>query len=92
MAVRVRLHLMNLEGIRTTNLDLDIGGSPPLANILASLDGRRVAEKGFFRMVLRGKAPVTVLLNGERLDPIEDKDTEIRDGDELVILSPVTGG
>jgi molybdopterin converting factor small subunit len=35
---------------------------------------------------------VTLLLNGERLDLSDAKKTRIHDGDELAVMSPITGG
>jgi molybdopterin converting factor small subunit len=73
-------------------VEIQVGKGLRLDKVLSLLDKKRSVQKGFFRSVLRGKQVVTLLLNGERLDLEEDRKTEIRDGDELVILSPITGG
>ncbi len=83
---------MDREGMHAAALDLDVGQATDLQRIFSMLDGRRIVEKGFFRKAARGKVPVTVLLNGERLDPEEDMFRAVRDGDELVLLSPLSGG
>ena len=92
MPVHIRIHLMTFQGMQKADLDLDVGKGLSLEKILVRLDKNGVAEKGFFRSVLRGRGGVTLLLNGERLDLKENKRQEIRDGDELAILSPLTGG
>jgi molybdopterin converting factor small subunit len=78
--------------MQQTNVDLDVGKGLRLEKVLARLDKNGIADKGFFRSVLRGRTGLTLLLNGERLDLEEDRKKEIRDGDELAILSPLTGG
>jgi sulfur carrier protein ThiS len=92
VAARIRIHLMTFQGMQKADLDLDVGNGLRLEKVLARLDRNGVAEKGFFHSVLRGRQGITLLLNGERLDLKEHKKKEIRDRDELVILSPLTGG
>jgi len=73
-------------------LEMDVAGGLRLDKLLGRLDKERVAEKGFFRSVLKGKQGVTLLKNGERLDISDMKKTEIHDGDDLTVMSPITGG
>ena len=92
MGARIRIHLMSPQGMQRADMDFDVGKGVRLEKVLSRLDKNGVAEKGFFHSVLRGRQGITLLLNGERLDAKDDKKREIRDGDELVILSPLTGG
>ena len=92
MPAFARLHLLTRDGMLLDRIEIQVGKGLRLDKVLSLLDKKRPVQKGFFRSVLRGKQVVTLLLNGERLDLEEDRKTEIRDGDELVILSPITGG
>jgi molybdopterin converting factor small subunit len=92
MAAHIRIHLMTSRGMQRADLDLDVGKGIKLKKVLGRLDKNGIVEKGFFRSVLRGRQGITVVLNGERLDLEDNKKREITDGDELAILSPLTGG
>jgi molybdopterin converting factor small subunit len=46
----------------------------------------------YFRLVLRMPVQPTVLLNGDRLDLPEGFKHLLRDGDEIMVLSPIAGG
>jgi len=73
-------------------MEIDVGKGLRLDKLIARLDKKGPVEKGFFRAVLKGRQGVTLLRNGERMDLDEDRKTKILDGDELAILSPITGG
>jgi len=73
-------------------LEVDVGNGLRRDKLLGRLDKEGVAEEGFFRSVLKGRQGVTLLWNGERLDISDRKKTRIRDGDDLTIMSPITGG
>ncbi len=92
MPATVRIHLLTSKGMLQERIEIPVGAGMRLDRFFDLLDKRFPVEKGFFRSVLKGRRPVTVLLNGERLDIEENRKTEIREGDELVVLSPVTGG
>jgi len=92
MPAQVRVHLLTPQGIQQKRLQLDVGRGLRLDKLLDRLDKERVAEKGFFRKVRKGREGATLLLNGERLDPSDAGKTWVRDGDELTVMSPITGG
>jgi len=69
-----------------------VGRGLRLDKLLDRLDKERVAEEGFFRRVRKGRQGVTLLLNGERLDLSDARKTLVQDGDDLAVLSPITGG
>jgi molybdopterin converting factor small subunit len=93
MPAQVRIHLLTAQGMRQKRLEVEVErGGLRLDRLLSDLEKEGVAEKGFFRLVLKGKAGLTLLLNGERVDISDAKKTRIHDGDELVVMSPITGG
>lgn len=92
MPATVRIHLLTPKGMLQERIEIPVQAGMRLDRFFELLDKRSPAEKGFFRSVLKGRRPVTVLLNGERVDLEEDRKIEVREGDELVVLSPVTGG
>jgi sulfur carrier protein ThiS len=73
-------------------VQMEVGKGLRLDKLLARLDKTGPVERGFFKSVLKGRQGVTLLLNGERLDITDAKKTDIREGDDLAILSPITGG
>ncbi len=92
MPAQVRVHLLTAQGMLQKRLQVDVGRGLRLDKLLARLDKEGVAERGFFRQVRKGKQGVTLLLNGERLDLSDAKKTRIHDGDDLSVMSPITGG
>jgi molybdopterin converting factor small subunit len=92
MPAIVRIHLLTPKGMLQEKVEIPVKAGTRLDRFFDLLDKRCPVEKGFFRSVLKGRRAVTVLLNGERLDIEENRKIEIREGDEVVVLSPVTGG
>jgi hypothetical protein len=93
MPAQVRLHLLTAQGMRQERLEMEAGGRGlRLDKLLSVLEKERLADKGFFRLVLKGKTGLTLLLNGERIDISDAKKTWIHDGETLVVMSPITGG
>jgi molybdopterin converting factor small subunit len=72
--------------------EIEVDKGMRLDKLLVRLDEMGKPKKGFFRAVQKGQQGVTLLLNGNRLDVYEARKTVIREGDELAILSPVSGG
>jgi hypothetical protein len=73
-------------------IEIDVGNEMRLDKLLGRLDKMGLCERGFFRAVRKGRQPVTLLLNGDRLDIAEARRKVIREGDELAILSQISGG
>jgi molybdopterin converting factor small subunit len=73
-------------------IEIDVGNEMRLDKLLGRLDKMGLRERGFFRAVRKGRQAVTLLLNGDRLDIAEARRTVIREGDELAILSQISGG
>ncbi len=92
MPVQVRFHLLTAQGMQQDRVEMDVGKGLRLDKLLGRLDKKGPMERGFFKSVLKGKQGVTLLLNGERLDISDACKTLLRDGDNLAILSPITGG
>jgi len=88
----VRLHLLTPQGMLQDKIEIDVGDEIRLDKLLGRLDKMGVGERGFFRAVAKGRRAVTLLLNGDRLDISEARKTVIREGDELAILSQISGG
>ena len=92
MPVQVRFHLLTVQGMQQDRIQMDAGKGLRLDKLLVRLDKKGPLERGFFKSVLKGKQGVTLLLNGERLDITDARKTVLNDGDNLAILSPITGG
>ena len=92
MPARVRLHLFTPQGMVQEKTEIEVGDGLRLDKLLGRLDKTGIAERGFFRSVRKGRQGVTLLLNGDRLDIAQARKTVIREGDEVAILSPISGG
>ena len=92
MAVLVRLNMLTHQGMMNEKIEIEAGKEIRLDKLLGRLDKMGKPEKGFFRAVRKGRQGVTLLLNGDRLDVSKARKTVIRDGDELAVLSPISGG
>ena len=92
MPAHVRLHLLTPQGMMQDEIEIDVGNEMRLDKLLGRLDKMGLRERGFFRAVRKGRQAVTLLLNGDRLDIAEARRTVIREGDELAILSQISGG
>jgi molybdopterin converting factor small subunit len=73
-------------------IEMEAGKGIRLDKLLGRLDKMGKPEKGFFRDVRKGRQAVTLLLNGDRLEVTEARKTVIREGDEVAILSAISGG
>ena len=92
MAALIRIHLLTLQGMKKERIEMDVGKGMRLDKLLIRLDKKRLLYRGYFRTVTRKKQGVTLLINGERCDLGDLRKTKIHDGDQLAILSPITGG
>ncbi len=92
VAALVRLNMLTPKGMLNEKIEIEVGGGMRLDKLLGRLDKLGRPEKGFFKAVRKGRQSVTLLLNGDRLDLSEAKKTVIREGDELAVLSPISGG
>ncbi len=92
MPAVVRLNLLTPRGMLNEKVEIEVGRGLRLDKLLGRLDKMGKPEKGYFRAVRKGRQGVTLLLNGDRLDVSEVKKTVIREGDELAILSAISGG
>jgi len=92
VAVLVRLNMLTHQGMLNEKIEIEAGREIRLHKLLRRLDKMGKPEKGFFRAVRKGRQGVTLLLNGDRLDVSNARKTVIRDGDELAVLSPISGG
>jgi len=88
----VRLHLITPQGMLQDRIDIDVGKGLSLQKVLGRLDKKGVPARAFLRAVRKGRERVTLLLNGDRVDLPDARKTVVRDGDELAILSQISGG
>jgi sulfur carrier protein ThiS len=88
----VRFHLLTPQGMFQEGVTIEVGKGLKLHKLLARLDKMGKPEKGFFRAVRKGRQGVTLLLNGDRLDIADARKTVIREGDEIAVLSQISGG
>jgi molybdopterin converting factor small subunit len=84
--------MLTHQGMLNEKIEIEAGKGIRLDKLLGRLDKMGKPEKGFFRAVRKGRQGVTLLLNGDRLDVSEDRKTVVRDGDELAVLSQISGG
>ena len=90
VTVRVFGDLAPLLGRRHT-LELDEGATVgALTSLLAQRAGlRRQGHLGGYRVA---GGELAILVNGRNIDLLEGVGTPLRDGDEVVLLSPSAGG
>jgi molybdopterin converting factor small subunit len=92
VAALVRLNLLTPRGMLNEKVEVEVGKGMRLGKLLGRLDKMGKLEKGFFRAVQKGRQGVTLLLNGERVDVSDARKTVIREGDEVAVLSAISGG
>ena len=92
MCAHVRFHLLTPQGMFQERIAIEVGKGLKLPKLLGRLDKMGKPERGFFRAVRKGRQGVTLLLNGDRLDIADASKTVIREGDEIVVLSQISGG
>jgi sulfur carrier protein ThiS len=88
----VRLHLLTPQGMLQKEIGIETGDGLRLDKLLGRLDKMGLAERGFFRAVRKGRQGVTLLLNGDRVDIPDARRTVVREGDQLAVLSQISGG
>ncbi|RLI07030.1 molybdopterin synthase sulfur carrier subunit [Candidatus Bathyarchaeota archaeon] len=67
------------------SLDVEMGEAPTIRGLLKLLSDRAGAS-------IRVDGGVTVLVNGRNVNLLGGLDTELRDGDLVVLLPPLSGG
>jgi sulfur carrier protein ThiS len=84
--------MLTSRGMLNDRIEIDVGKGVRLHKLFGRLDKMGKPEKGFFKAVRKGRQGVILLLNGDRLDVSDARKIVIQDGDELAILSPISGG
>lgn len=92
MPALVRLHLLTPLGMLQKEIEIEVGDGLRLDKLLGRLDKMGLADSGFFRAVRKGRQGVTLLLNGDRVEISDARRTVIRQGDQLAVLSQISGG
>lgn len=92
MYAHVRFQLLTPQGMFQERIEIQVGRVLRLHKLLARLERMSKSERGFFRAVRKGGQGVTQMLNGDRLDMADARKTVIRVGDEIALLSQVSGG
>ncbi len=92
--IRVSLNVRAfLDGhmVRLT-LDAQASEGDRLKDLLKRLSNEGVVDASVVRTILKGRAGITLLQNGQRLPLPQGGSTRLSDGDTLSILTPVAGG
>ncbi|MFO8057708.1 MAG: MoaD/ThiS family protein [bacterium] len=76
----------------TYQFDLEVPQGVSLKKAFKLADKSRHYKGKLIKRILKMPRPPTVLLNGNSLDVPGDLDTELGQGDEVAIMTPVGGG
>lgn len=92
--MRVKVSIVALVGLKPVNkvVDVELNEGATLYELFMKLEKEGVVERGFFKGILRAKRPVTVLVDGERVNLPADKKKTLVDGVEVSVVSPIAGG
>jgi molybdopterin converting factor small subunit len=92
--VKVKVSIVAFLGVKVVNkvLDVEISDGSTILDLFNKIEKDGEVEKGFFKTMLSQRRPVTVLINGERIDISKDKKRKLSNGDEISIVSPIAGG
>jgi molybdopterin converting factor small subunit len=89
----IKIRVAGVFGGAPTNELLEepfVKGDTP-ASVLGRVDKRKAFGRKFFGKLLKNGGAV-LLLNGERLEHSEMKKKELKEGDEISVLSAIAGG
>jgi len=75
----------------TEEMEIGLEKRASIRDLFRCLDRQEKFPPGTFKKLMKDPG-ITLLLNGKRLSVPEDLDTELKDGDEVTIISSVAGG
>lgn len=92
--MRIKVSIVAFIGIKPLNkvLEVELPNGSTLLDMFEKIEKEGEVEKGFFKALLSQRRPVTVLINGDRIDLSNDKKRVLSDSDEISIVSPIAGG
>jgi len=92
--VKVKVSIVAFLGVKAVNkvLDVEISDGSTILDLFNKIEKDGEVEKEFFKTMLSQRRPVTVLINGERIDISKDKKRKLSNGDEISVVSPIAGG
>lgn len=92
--MKVKVSIVAFLGVKAVNkvLDVEISDGSTILDLFNKIEKDGEVEKGFFKTMLSQRRPVTVLINGERIDISKDKKRKLSNGDEISVVSPIAGG
>ncbi len=92
--MKIKLSIVAFVGVKAVNkvLEVELPEGNSLLDLFNKIEKEKEVEKGFFQAILSQRRPVTVLINGERIDLSKDKKRKLKDGDEISVVSPIAGG
>lgn len=92
--MRIKVSIVAFIGIKPLNkvLEVELPNGSTLLDMFEKIEKEGEVEKGFFKALLSQRRPVTVLINGDRIDLSKDKKRVLSDSDEISIVSPIAGG
>lgn len=92
--MKVKVSIVAFAGGKAINkiLELELKEGSTLMDMFNFIEKRGDVDRGFFKTILSQRRPVTVLLNGMRVNLSEERKKNLSDGDEISIVSPIAGG
>ena len=91
MKVKCRVVVLHQGKMVREELEEEIDGKETIKKFFKRVGKNNTFEKGFIKFILNSRG-TALLLNGKRLSPKKDLNIQLKDGDELSLLSPLAGG
>ena len=91
MKIRLRMVVFHKGRMVREQLEEEFSENVTIKKFFKSLDKKNTIEKGFISSVLHIQG-TSLLLNGKRIHPKKGLRIELKDEDEIAILSPIAGG
>jgi len=70
----------------------EVAEGSSLEQLFRQVDGSRRFKRKYFKEALSAGQPPVVLLNGSRVEVPEELGEQLKDGDEVSVVSPIAGG
>lgn len=92
--INIRLKFAGFVDLKmfTAEMDLCVPAGTSLKRLFALADKSGKLPPKAMKKVLALPRPPTVLLNGSAIDVAEDLSYELREGDEVAVMTPIGGG
>jgi len=92
--MKVSVKLMVLLGAKMVNesFEEEVAEGTSVEQLFRQVDGSRRLQRKYFQEALSAGRPPVVLLNGSRVEVPEELGEQLKDGDEVSVVSPIAGG